>query len=480
MNARSVVLASALAAALAAQDPPAAANAPAAPPAATPVADVRTRIAPLVAAVDAQRIEATVRTLVGFGTRHTLSRTDSETEGVGAARRWLMAQFEAIAATSNGRMVVTRQEATVPCTRPGMPTQVPIVNVIATLRGSSDAERVYVVGGHYDSRNARGEDKDGAAPGAVDDASGTAVALEACRVLAGTTFPATIVFVAYDAEEHGLLGSSAHAAALAASGARVDGMLGCDIVGNTLGMDGVRRDGHVRCFSYAPSGNDSFGRSLARAVTLAARTHVPDFGVQLVLRGDRFGRGGDHRSFFDQGFPAVRLSEPREDFSRQHQDVSQRDGAPYGDVAAFCDFAYTANVTRVAVATLAELAVAPPPPRVIGAQLRRDRYDTEIVYELPPSAAGCEFVWRLTTDADWTHVVTAAEAKPRPTRTNRNLATLPGVCLDDVVVGVRSLGPDGSRSRVVTPPEPDRFEQRPKASGSAEQKGNPEPQQEPR
>lgn len=485
MNARSLILVGSLAAALAAQDPPAPSSAPAAP-AQAPVADVRTRIAPLLAGVDAARIEATVRTLVGFGTRHTLSRTDSDTEGVGAARRWLVAQFEAIAATSNGRMVVTRQEATVPCARPGMPTQVPIVNVVATLRGSSDAERVYVVGGHYDSRNASGEDKEGPAPGAVDDASGTAVALEACRVLAATTFPATIVFVAYDAEEHGLLGSSSHAAALLASGARVDGMLGCDIVGNTLGMDGVRRDRHVRCFSYAPSGNDSLGRSLARAVALAARTHVPDFGVQLVLRGDRFGRGGDHRSFFEQGFPAVRLSEPREDFSRQHQNVSERDGAPYGDVAAFCDFAYTANVTRVVVATLAELAVAPPPPRVVGAQLRRDRYDTEIVYELPPSAAGCEFVWRLTTDADWTHVVTAAEAKPRPTRTNRSLATLPGVCLDDVVVGVRSLGPDGSRSRVVTPPEPDRFEQRPKAAanqqpaGQAEAAGQPEPRQEPR
>jgi len=481
MNTRvAVVVAAALASALAAQEAsevPAGVAAPAAKPAA--IVDVRTRIAPLLAAVEPARIEATVRTLVGFGTRHTLSRTDSDTEGVGAARRWLQAQFEAIAATSNGRMVVTRQEATVPCARPGMPTQVPIVNVIATLRGSSDAERVYVVGGHYDSRNARGEDKDGQAPGAVDDASGTAVALEACRVLAATTFPATIVFVAYDAEEHGLLGSSAHAAALAASGARVDGMLGCDIVGNTLGMDGVRRDGHVRCFSYAPNGNDSLGRSLARAVTLAARTHVPDFGVQLVLRGDRFGRGGDHRSFFEQGFPAVRLSEPREDFSRQHQDVTSRDGAPYGDVAAFCDFAYTANVTRVVVATLAELAVAPPPPRVIGAQLRRDRYDTELVYELPPTAVGCEFVWRLTTDADWTHVVPAEAAQPRPTRTNRHLATLAGVCLDDVVVGVRSLAADGSRSRVATPPEPDRFEQRPSRAASREANQPPNREAEP-
>ena len=348
-----------------------------------------------------------------------------------------------------------------PCARPGMPAQIPIVNVIATLRGLTEPERVYVVGGHYDSRNSTGEDGKGAAPGAVDDASGTAVALEACRVLAKSSFPATIVFVAFDGEEQGLLGSNAHAQALARSGARVDGMIGCDIVGNTLGMDGLRHDGHVRCFSYAPNGNDSHGRSLARAVAHAARTHLPDFGVQLIFRGDRYGRGGDHRSFFEQGFPAVRLSEPREDFSRQHQDVVSREGRPYGDLAEFCDFVYTANVTRVVLATLVELASAPPPPRVIGAQLRRDRYDTEIVYELPAGASRCEFVWRETTAADWTHVIDLATAQPKPTRSGRMLATLSGVCLDDVVVGVRSIGADGSRSRVAVPPEPDRFEQRP-------------------
>ena len=430
--------------------------------------DIRARVAAAIAEVDAARIEATVRTLVGFGTRHVLSRTDSDTEGTGAARRWLEAQYEAIAAGTDGRLTVAFQEASMPCLRSGMPREVPIVNVVATLRGTTDPGRIYVVGGHYDSRNSVGADGENAAPGAVDDASGTAAALEACRVLSTRSFPATILFVAYDAEEQGLLGSKAHADALAAEGAKVDGMITCDIVGNTLGMDGERYDGYVRCFSYAPTGNDSFGRSLARALTYAARTHVDGFDVELIFRGDRYGRRGDHRSFFDQRFPAVRRTEPREDFSRQHQNVTERDGRPYGDLPDYADFAYTANVTRVVVATLAELASAPPPPLVSNARLTRDRYDTEVVFDLPDGVARREFVWRPTTAPDWTHVVGMAEADPKPTRSGRLLATLPGVCLDDVVVGVRSVGVDGSRSRVATPPEPDRFLQRPRGDAGRE------------
>ncbi len=428
------------------------------------------RVRTLLAGVDAQRIEQDVRTLVGFGTRHVLSRTDSDTEGTGAARRWLQARFEAIAATTDpGRLTTELQTATVPCVRPGMPREIEIVNVIATLRGSGDPERIYLVSGHYDSRNSRGEDGKGAAPGAVDDASGTAAVLETCRVLAAERFPATIVFAAYDGEEQGLLGSAAHAAALADAGAKVDGMITCDIVGNTLGMDGARHHRHVRCFSYAPSGNDSGGRSLARAATYAARVHLPDFDVRLILRGDRYGRGGDHRSFFEAGYPAVRFTEPREDFSRQHQDVTERDGRPYGDLPDYADFAYTGNVTRVVVATLAELAAAPPPPLAVSAELRRDRNDTELVYVPPTDATVCEFVWRETTAADWTNVVDAAAATPVPLTGGRWQATLAGVCLDDVVVGVRAIGADGSRSRVATPPEPERLDQRRRARAAAKE-----------
>ncbi|MEZ6037628.1 MAG: M20/M25/M40 family metallo-hydrolase [Planctomycetota bacterium] len=428
-------------------------------------AAIRTRVAEALAGIDAARIEADVRTLVGFGTRHVLSRTDSDTEGTGAARKWLRERFEAIAADSNGRLLVSMQSAKVPCRRSGMPPEVEVVNVVATLRGTTDPERIYVVGGHYDSRNGDGADGVGIAPGAVDDASGTALVLEACRVLSRRALPATILFVAYDGEEQGLLGSQAHAAALAAADAKVDGMITCDIVGNTRGMDGVRYRDFVRCFSYAPTGNDSFGRSLARAVSYAARTHVPDFAVKLIFRGDRYGRGGDHRSFFDRGYPSVRMTEPREDFSRQHQNLTERDGKPYGDLPDYADFAYTADVARVVVATLAELASAPPPPLVSNAQLARDAYDTQLVFELPSGATDFEFVWRETTEPDWTHVVAAADAEVRRASSGRSVATLRGVCLDDVVVGVRTVGADGSRSRVATPPEPERFLQRPRGEG---------------
>lgn len=445
----------------------AAAPAVAAPAPQKPIAE---RIAAAVAEVDAGRIEATVRKLCSFGTRHVLSRTDSDTEGTGAARRWLKAEYEAIAAEAGGRMKVTFHEATVPCLRQGMPREVAIVNVVAELRGTTDPGRVYVVGGHYDSRNGDGADGENAAPGAVDDASGTAVALEACRVLSKQSFPATILFVAYDAEEQGLLGSKAHAEHLAEAGANVDGMITCDIVGNTRGMDGRTYDGYVRCFSYAPTGNDSFGRSLARVVTRAS-AHVDGFDVKLVFRGDRYGRGGDHRSFFDQGFPAVRLTEPREDFSRQHQNVRDRDGKPYGDLPDYADYAYSANVARVVVAALAEVAAAPPPPLVSNARLARDAYDTQIVFQMPPGVQEVEFVWRETTEPDWTGAMRMSELEIADTRSGRKLARLPGVCLDDVVVGVRSVAENGARSRVATPPEPDRFAQRRRSAQAGNEQG---------
>ncbi|MCA8956869.1 MAG: M20/M25/M40 family metallo-hydrolase [Planctomycetes bacterium] len=403
----------------------------------------------MLSGIRAEHLQRDVIALVAFGTRHVLSATDQPQRGTGAARDWLERQFQAMVQSSGGRLKVQRETFRRPASR--LRREVDLVNVVATLPGIGDASRVYVVGGHYDSRNGDGADGRADAPGADDDASGTAAVLAACRVMCRHRFAATIHFVCYDGEEQGLLGSTAHAEALAKAGVRVDGMITNDIVGNTLGMDGKRRRDYLRCFSYAAFGNDSDGRSLARAASYAAHRHVDGLRVELVYRGDRYGRGGDHNPFFKQGFPAVRFTEPREDYSRQHQNVRPRDGKPYGDLPEFMDFDYLARVTSVNVALLAQLASAPPPPDRLAVRSSQTAYDTTLVWPAVTGAKGYEAVWRKTTAADWE---SSAMLEPRSTRRGLT-AVLTGVCLDDVVVGVRSVGVDGSRSRVVTPPEPD-------------------------
>lgn len=428
-------------------------------PARAPQPPIRETIARATARVDAERLERSVRTLVGFGTRHVLSGGPVENgRGTEAARAWIEARFRECAERSGGRLRVERKSYRVNSRR--LRREIEVVNLVATLPGVSDPERIYLVAGHYDSINGDPRDATGDAPGADDDGSGTAVVLEACRALCETELAATVMFVCYDGEEQGLLGSTAHAAELAARGARVDGMITNDIVGSTLGMDGVVRDDYVRCFSYAPRGNDSPGRSLARAATFAAREYVPDFRVRLVFRGDRYGRGGDHRPFHARGYPAIRFTEPREDYSRQHADVTERDGKPYGDLPDYMDFAYLARVCRTNVALLAELAAAPPAPRWVFARGARDAYDVLMQWTPSPGASGYEVVWRDTTAPDWTRarVVAPDELEQRRGRVAYRLR---GVCLDDVVVGVRALGANGARSRVQTPPEPDAFGQRP-------------------
>lgn len=418
-----------------------------------PQQPIQQKVASMRAEITAARLEHTIRALVACGTRHVASSPDGATRAKAGALDFLEAEARACIAGSGGRLTVERKSYEVFAQRLGK--SVTVTNVVATLRGTSDPERIYVLGGHYDSINSNPRDAAGVAPGANDDGSGTAAVLEALRVMAGREFAATILFCCYDAEEMGLLGSTAHAEELAKAGARIDGMITNDICGNTLGMDGKRHDAWMRCFSYSPRGNDGPGRSFARAAAYAQRTHVPDLEVRLVLRGDRFGRGGDHRPFANQGFPALRFSEAREDFSRQHQNVTERDGKPYGDLPEFVDHGYLARLCAVDVATLAEVASAPPPPAEVRVQGSRSSYDTTVSW--PASAAGHEIVWRLTTASDWEHAVAGSPIAGL----GRLSQVLPGVCIDDVVIGVRALGKDGSRSRTTTPAEPDAFDQRP-------------------
>jgi Zn-dependent M28 family amino/carboxypeptidase len=342
-----------------------------------------------------------------------------------------------------------------------------LVNVIATLPGTQpeSAARTIVVSGHYDSiPSMRGEatDPNVDAPGANDDASGTAVVLELAEVLSSRKFDATIVFAAFVGEEQGLLGSGHFADEARAAGRDIEAMITNDIVGNTEGGDGRRENRTIRVFSEglpdSPLGarlravggeNDSPSRQLARFVRETAEAYSPEFRVRMVFRADRYGRGGDHQPFLRRGYAAVRLTEPAENYTRQHQDVRTEGGVAFGDVVSGVDFPYVAAVARVNAAVVASLALAPPPPADTTIEARGSGYDTTLSWSWSPvpDLAGYEVVWRDTTAGDWEHARWVGDA----TR-----ATLKGLSKDDFHFGVRAVDRDGHRSPVAFPLPPAR------------------------
>src|ERR1700752_2037732 len=350
-------------------------------PTARRAAPVRNRaIANLVREIDARNIEATIRQLVSFGTRNTLSEQNDPKRGIGAARDWLYAEFLKAAEASNGRMTVEKQSYEQPKAQ-RVPQPTIITNVVATLKGSQPeaTDRVYVVSGHYDSMCNSPTDAKCDAPGANDDASGTAAVLEMARVMAKYQFDATIVFMAVPGEEQGLLGATYYAEQAKQKNWTIDAMFTNDIIGNTLGGNGVRDRGTVRVFSEGvPSNettaeantrrsvggeNDSTSRQLARFIKETADSYVPQLKVTMIYRRDRYGRGGDHQPFLERGFPAVRFTEPNEEVRHQHQNVRIENGVQFGDLPEFVDFAYVANVARINAASLAMLALAPARPK---------------------------------------------------------------------------------------------------------------------
>src|SRR5829696_2913212 len=333
----------------------------------------------IVRQIDAKNIEHSIRQLVAFGTRNTLSEQNDPKRGIGAARDWLYAEFLKAAEASNGRMTVEKQSYEQQKAQ-RVPAPTIVTNIVATLKGSQPeaTDRIYVVSGHYDSMCNSPTDAKCDAPGANDDASGTAAVLEMARVMAKYEFDATIVFMAVAGEEQSLLGSTYFADQARQKNWNIDAMFTNDIVGNTLGGNGVRDRGTVRVFSEGvPSNetpaeattrrsvggeNDSPSRQLARFIKETAAVYLKDFRVQLVYRRDRYGRGGDHIPFLERGFAAVRFTEPNEDYTHQHQNVRTEKGTVYGDLPEFVDFAYVAQVARVNAAALAALALAPARP----------------------------------------------------------------------------------------------------------------------
>ena len=430
---------------------------------AAPVDAPNPEIAKIVSEVSADRIERTIKRLAAFGTRHTLSETESDTRGIGAARRWIKAELEQCGRGTPLEVSFDEHDlgpsARVPA--PG----VKLVNVVARLPGSQpeSRSRVYVVSGHYDSMRTDVMNPAGEAPGADDDASGTAVAMELACVMARHRVDATLVFMAVAGEEQGLLGSTAFAKAAREKNVDIAGMFTNDIVGNSHGADGTRHADRLRLFAEGvPASetqspalrtqlgtggeNDGPTRQLARTIKAAADRYVTGTRVEVIWRRDRYLRGGDHFPFLEAGYPAVRFTEPVEDWRHQHQDVRVEGGVQYGDLPEFVDFAYVAQVARINGAALASLALAPSSPRDVEMEALRLEADTTIRWAAnpEPDVAGYRIVWRDTTAADWQHVKDVGLV----TR-----YTLQGVSKDDFSFGVQAYDRDGNVS-VATYPRP--------------------------
>jgi acetylornithine deacetylase/succinyl-diaminopimelate desuccinylase-like protein len=426
------------------------------------------RIAEAIQQVSAERIRQTIEKLVSFGNRSTISPQDEESikagKGIGAAREWIKSEFERYSKDCGGCLEVKTDAFTEqPAERIPKPTE--ITNVYAVLRGSDpkQTDRIVLVTGHYDSRNSDTFNGADPAPGANDDASGTAVSLECARVLSKAAsklkFPATIIFLAVAGEEQGLNGSKHFAQMAKQQGWKIEAVLNNDIVGGNIGAgqdasvvrvfsEGVpttASDAEIKRIRALGGESDSTSREVARYIADVGRSY--DAGVKplLIFRLDRFLRGGDHYSFNQQGFAGVRFTEFREEFNHQHQNVRSENGVEYGDTLKFVDFDYVGHVARLNAATLASLAAAPAPPVNVKMLTKDLENDTTLTWESSAGASGYEVVWRATNAADWEYV--------QPVSTGVR-ATLK-VSKDNEIFAVRAVDAAGHRSLPVVP-EPER------------------------
>ena len=410
--------------------------------------------------VSAQRIQENIAKLVSFGTRLTLSAQDPQSiakgRGIGAAREWIKSEFERYSKDCGGCLEVKADSFTEP-PADRIPKATEITNVYAVLKGvdPAQAKRIVLVTGHYDSRNSDTLDVKGDAPGANDDASGTAVSLECARVLSKMKFPATIIFLTVAGEEQGLNGSRHFAKMVKDQRWELEAVLNNDIVGGdksaeqdhtvvrvfSEGLPAAASEPDVKRLRGLGGESDSGSRQLARYVAEVGRTYETAVSPMLVFRLDRYLRGGDHYSFNQQGFAAVRVTEFREDFHHQHQNVRNEGGIEYGDVPKFVDYDYVADVARLNAATLASLASAPGVPGNVRILTKDLENDSTLTWEAAPGAASYEVVWRATSSPEWEHTQSFG---------NATRATLK-ISKDNVIFGVRAVDAAGHRSPAVTP-----------------------------
>ena len=407
-------------------------------------------------APSAERIEQDIKKLVGFGTRHTLSETRSETRGIGAARRWIKQEFEAISKNCGGCLEVSFQSEVISGEK-RIPDPVEVVSVIAILRGESEPDRYVMMSGDIDSRVSDALDATSESPGANDNASGMAGTIEAARVLSHYRFPASIIFTGLAGEEQGLFGGRIMAKKAREAGWQIQAVLNNDMIGNTSGIDGVKDNLTARIFSegtrmdetseeailrrFRGGEVDSPSRNLARFIDRIADDYIDNLDTMMVYRLDRFRRGGHHRPFNEQRFPGVRIMETHEHYDRQHQDLRTENGVTYGDVIEFVDFDYAAKLTALNAVSLAAMAWAPAPPAEVTIEGAVSP-DTTLKWQKVPGAVGYKVYWRLTTEAQWQWSRWAGDVET---------FTLENVVIDNYFFGVASVNQDGLESPVVFP-----------------------------
>ena len=387
----------------------------------------------LLEGVSREKLEKTVRTLASFPTRNTLSMVENGDK----AADWLMREMQKLP----GRDLAVEKESWLEPVGRRVPKPTKLSNVYGILTGTDTPERVIIVSGHYDSRVTDVMNATSPAPGANDDGSGTAVAMELVRLLSYRRWPATIIFACVTGEEQGLLGSGYLAEQMKSANRNIIAMITNDIVGNSTGQNGIKNDRQIRVFSAGydpllakPSDADSPSRTLARGLRDTTKRYLSRFEAALVMRNDRFGRGGDHTPFLERGFPAIRLTEPNEDWRHQHQDVRTEKGVAYGDLPEYVDYNYLARVATVNAAFVAELALAPAAPKTLNLLLDLDP-KTTLSWPAIPDAIAYEVLVRHTTSPDW--------EKSQISETNKAVLNY---SKDDYIFAVRSVGKTGARS----------------------------------
>ena len=418
------------------------------------------RIASALQQVSPARIQANIQKLVSFHNRSTLSAQDAASiaagRGIGAAREWIKSEFAQYSRDCGGCLEVKEDSfLQTPADRIPRPTQ--ITNIYAVLKGtdSESAKRVVLVTGHYDSRNSDNLNTTDAAPGANDDGSGTAVSLECARVLSQLRFPATLIFLTVAGEEQGLNGSAHFAQMAKQQGWNIEAVLNNDIVGGdrspqqdaslvrvfSEGVPAAADEKQLRLIRGLGGESDSSSREVARYIASVARTYSTGVTPLLVFRLDRYLRGGDHSSFNLLGFAAVRLTEYREDYNHQHQNVRTENGVEYGDLPKFVNFDYIAAVARLNAATLASLASAPAPPANVRLLTKELQNDSTLIWEASSGASAYDVLWRATSAPEWEHAQRV---------TGGIKVTLP-LSKDNVIFAVQAVDKDGHKSLPVVP-----------------------------